>query len=259
MPAFLSWTTDAGQQRYLFWDLLVEEQQEFSSTPTEYPVEDEGINVTDHVKRDPVRVSLEVFVTQTPITAQRSAGDILDPRGPRGATAAIKLDAKKYVAPLDATPGAIYAAGGNAIRSIVGALGGDQTISANVLQFAQPFDAVQEMVRDLEEIRDNAQLVNIFTTSRFHPSMLLTKFTMHKNAGTGTGASFHLDFQEIRQVHVKLAPLPVKTETRAKKPVEMGAQSPRETKVPEQSVAKALLTTGVGGVKEAAKALFGRR
>lgn len=229
--AFLSWVNSAGKAETLYFDVVRDIVQEFVSTPTEYAVE-EGINVTDHVKREPRKVSLEVYVSNAPIIDLNNRGSGVRP---------LKLEAKSYVAPFDLTPGALYRAGGNAARSVLGGLGGDQTITSNVLQWDQEFDAVADTLRTLERLRDTGQLVNVFTSTRLHASMLLTHFSQSKNAQTGTGADFKLDFQEIRKVTLKLVPTPAENEPRMMPDVKKGGQAPVE--VPEGPKKSALLAT----------------
>lgn len=230
MGVFLSWVPDAGPGRTLFFDVTLEASQEFTSTPTEYPVE-EGLSVTDHIKREPNRVSIEVFVSNAPI---------YDFNGKGGAFRPVKLEFKKYQAPLQATPGSVFGAIGGAVKGAVSSLlGGQKEYYANVLQWDTEFDAVSDTQRVLEEIRDKSQLVKVITSSRVHESMCLIKFTVHRNADTGTGATIRLDFQEIRQVEVKLVNSPKPTEVRAKPDnVSKGAQAPAEVKGPQKSVLK---------------------
>lgn len=236
--AYLSWTTDAGLSKSLFFDVVTEIGVELSSATTEHPVED-GVNVSDHVKKELDKVNLEVFVSNAPIE------DIND-RGGRVSTIPIKL--QHYKAPLAPTPGAVFNAIGGALKDAVGSLlGKKEEYGVQVLQWDDSFDAVADTLTILENLKNTAQLVDIFMSARDFSNMFLEKIDLQKNAGTGTGATFHLSFKEIRKVKVRLVNAPVPTETRAQLQKPKGAQGSKDAPAqgPKKSVAKGIVDNGV--------------
>lgn len=245
MSAFLSWIPKVGPGKSLFFDVVTEISASFTSTPTENPVEGGGINVADHVKREPVQLKLEAFVSNAPITDRNARG---------GFYGSIPIKLQKYQAPFSPTPGAVYAAVGGAIKSAVSSLlGGHQEYAANVLQWREEFDAVGDTLRVLESLRDTSQLITVYTRNRSFDNMHLSKITLQRNAGTGTGGTFQLDFQEIRQVEVRIVNAPTPTQVRAKPEIKKGAQSPAEVDGKKKSVAKA----GWQEIKDLAKNKLG--
>ncbi len=82
MGAFLVWTTPNGESKSLLFDVVTEEGQTLSASSTDHPVED-GPDITDHIQKEVDRVSLTVFVTNTPI---------VDIHGRGGVVAPLKLD-----------------------------------------------------------------------------------------------------------------------------------------------------------------------
>ncbi len=229
--AFLWWTTDAGEDKTLYFDVCTGEDQELVSTVTEYPVED-GVNVADHVQRELDKVSLEVFVSQTPIYDINSRG---------GKVSKIPIHVTNYKAPLAPTPGAVFGAIGGAIKDAIGSLfGGKAETAAQVLQWDTPFDAVAETLAILEQVKNDVQLVNVALPSKLYENMCLVHIGVKGDAGTGTGRSFALDFTELRKVKVQIVDAPLPTEIRAvvKKP--KGAQGGKDTpKGPAKSIALA--------------------
>lgn len=202
MGALLSWSDKTGIARSLFFDVCTEEQTESESSATEQPVE-EGADISDHVRRSPKRVSLEVFVSQTPIYSLNDSG---------GRQGGVRLEVPKYSPPLAPTPGALFGAIGGAVRGLLG--GGAPDYEAQVLQWDQEHDFVAETLDVLEKLRDDYRLVSVVTTSRVFENMHLEIVQTIGNAGTGTGRTLRLSFKELRKVQVRLVNAPVPTETR---------------------------------------------
>lgn len=231
MGAYLTWTTKDGQSKSLFFDVTTEESQDLTSTPTEYPVED-GANVADHVKDELDKVTLEVFVSQTPIYDMNNRGGRVEP---------VKITPPKFKAPLAPTPGAVYAAVGGLLKDAIGALLGKSApqYAAQVLKFPSTFDAVADTLTVLEKIRDEKQLVTVVLPSKDFENMCLVHVGVRGNAGTGTGRSFTLEFHEMRKVKVSIVNAPVPTQPRANVQKPKGNQGPKDVNaIATKSVAK---------------------
>jgi hypothetical protein len=232
--AFLAWTTKAGEPRTLFFDVVTDLTIELNSSATEHPVE-RGANIADHVKKELDKVSFEAFVSNAPIE---------DTNGRGGAVKSLPIRIEKYKAPLAPTPGAVFSALGSAARDAVGSLLGkkEAEYAAQVLQWETPFDAPSDTLQELEKLRDEVQLVNVFTTNRTYESMFLESVQMTANADTGTGRTFRLAFKELRQVEVRFTNAPKPTEIRAVAKVPKGTQGPTPLPDggPKMSFAKAL-------------------
>lgn len=227
--AYISWTPDGGQRQVLQFDVITDETQEGAADVTEHPVE-QGPNVSDHVRPLLNSVSLEAYISNEP----------LFDTGERGASLkSIDLDVKTYVAPLAPTPGSLFSALGGAISKLFG--GSSPIFQASVLKFDNDFDAVSDTWAILETLRKTGQLLTVYTTIAEYDNMILIKNRLPRDAGSGTGGRFSLDFKQIRLVQVALVTAPVPTEKRAVKKVDKGPQGPKPDPTPEQrkSVAKA--------------------
>lgn len=235
MAVFLSWSPKVGPPKTLFFDVCKEEDAEFSSVVTDHPVES-GANVADHVRRQLMRVSLDVFVSNSPIYDWNFRGGQLRSLNLAEGAKQSATGSLYYKAPLEPTPGAVFGAVGKAVKGAIGSLmGGDKgEPKANVFQWNSEFDAVADTIEVLERLRKDVQLVSIVTPHREHESMFLETFRVNRNAGTGDGASFRLSFREIRMVEAKILNAPIPTEIRGHTAKSKGNKGPAEAKAPEQ-------------------------
>lgn len=216
MAAFLSWSTKSGASKSLFFDVCTEEHQELSSAATENPVE-EGADVADHVRKELNRVTLEVFVSQTPIFDMNDKGGKVD---------SVPIKPPKFTPPLQPTPGSVFGAAGDAVRNLLG--GAPPEYSAQVLQWSSSFDAVADTLTVLEKVRDDVELVSVVTPSRVRENMYLERIEVIGNAGTGTGRTLRLSFRELRKVQVRIVNAPIPTETRGQLMKPKGTQGAKE-------------------------------
>jgi hypothetical protein len=252
MSAFLGWTTKTGQSKTMFFDVVTEEDQTLVSTATENPVE-EGANVSDHIRKELDRVALDCFVSNQPVHDVNS-------RGGRVEKLPIKL--QKYKPPLQATPGSAFGAAGAAIKDAVGSLlGGNQEYAAQVLQFPSSFDAVADTLQILEKLQDDRQLVEVVLPSKVYDNMFLEHLNVHRNAGSGGGASFRLEFKKIRKVEVRIVTAPVPTEVRGLVKKVRGAKGVVEAAAPAQkklSVLKGLANSAQDFIPAEIRKLWGK-
>ena len=63
---FLTWTDESNEIQSLYFDLAFSDEAKHSSEITKYPVE-QGANVADHVRVNPLTLRASVFVSNTPI------------------------------------------------------------------------------------------------------------------------------------------------------------------------------------------------
>lgn len=231
MGAYLQWTTDAGLSKALYFDVTKDETQEFESKATEHPVED-GANIADHVRKELNRVTITVFVSNSPIEDVNSRGSSLR-------STPLKFD--KYTPPLPLNPlGAVTELAKAGIGAIGAALfGGPSEIAATVLTFDSEFDAVEETLATLESLRDTVQLIDVVTPKRLHEAMFLEKIHINRNDKSGDGADFELSFRELRKVKVSIVGAPtIPKEVRANTPKNKGAKAPTPAKGPQKSILK---------------------
>lgn len=195
VPAFLSWGDGEGQ---LHFDVVMTEDHEFTAEVTDHNVE-QGSDIVDNVRPNPSSITLDVFVSNTPIYAPGSDAEVgpltllLDPTGPLGAAQDQTLAARfnNLVANGDNHPSPTQ-------------------LTANVLQFTADTDYVQNACNQLVTLMQTATLLNVTTPRRFYSDMVISSIRMHRDKSTGTGSDFTVTMRQIRIVQsaVVAAPLP---------------------------------------------------
>lgn len=150
------------------------------------------------------------------------------------------LELRTYEPAFSPTPGAIFGAIGNAVKSL---FAGRREISARVLRFGITKDyvaAVQDRLWDL--IRER-RLVTVYTRSRTYNDMLLTRAPMTKRPDLGDAATFALEFDSIRIV--KSVSTKVPREIVPKPPLNKGTKNPKEDP-PKKTVARQIFKNLTG-------------
>ncbi len=202
------------------FDIVISESVTHAATVTEYPVE-KGVNPADHVKPEPVEVSLEVEVTNTPSTP-------LDAYG--GSVVQFQLEMPPM--PLQLNP---LTAAGDAISDAIN--GTRPPLVAEVLYFDQPFDKIADTHEALIRLHDQGGTSVVVTSTGNYADMILTSLKYDKTeAGSG---KFSLDFKNILVVSSQTVTAPKPVEHRGAKKVSKGSQgttTPKDSK----SVAKTL-------------------
>lgn len=112
MGAFLTWTPEGLPfELVMGFDAVLSEAHELNGETTKHPVE-KGSNITDHFILDPEVLTLEVQITNTPLTENDLFGI---PSGRYGSP--VFLDVPAYEPPFAPTPGALFGSVGRAVRS----------------------------------------------------------------------------------------------------------------------------------------------
>lgn len=175
------------------FDVTLAEQHEDISIVTEFPVE-EGASVSDHIRSLPKALSVEVFVSNTPIRP-----NILKFRG--------RYDVKKLDLPTPFNfprlfPGPLAAVPGAGTRAALAAIEGRMIPpirQAYVLTF-DPFDAVGETYNALISIKDEGSKLRVVTGLTEYTNMILVRVGTPRTIDDGTGATFQLDMRTVRKV-----------------------------------------------------------
>jgi len=235
MGAFLKWLpTGSVQFKFMYFDVVTSETHEGSSFISEHPVE-KGANVSDHVRDELDKVTLEVFISNAPLGMPNTPG-VGD-----GQQQSMPIDAPTYTAPLAPTPGAVFSAIGGAVSSLTNLiLGKNDKVNANVLVFGDT-NYVAQTLEALRDLKASKQMVNLVTSEHLYDSMILENYTLPRDSSSGTGGAFTLSFKQMRIVESKIVAAPVPTEPRAKVPVARGAKGPEDTDANKSSVLNGLM------------------
>lgn len=211
-----------GSPRYLTFDVLVSETHDFVSEVTSHPVE-AGANVTDHVRVIPTALSFEVFRSNEPIEnfRQRNYDGTPFEQDPTGLhLKSMQLDVPRFDPPLQPTPGSVFGKITQGAAQIIQAgkdtlFGSTPPSKVEVWTIDSAKDFVLDALNTLEAARDRASLFQVVTPKKTYQDAVLTKCTMKRDAGTGTGATFNLEFQLLRFVGVEIVKAPKPTALRS--------------------------------------------
>lgn len=226
IPAHLVWgdpvidpPTAIGE---MYFDVVVSEDHERTTEVTDHTVE-EGASITDHVRPNPDRVTLAVFVSNTPI---RSADAQLLP----------------YVLDIPQPGQGGFLAGGTSalLGAAAAAIGLAKSyptqLTANVLQFIGDTDYVQQAYDTLTGLRDTATLLSVVTPRQTYTDMVIERIAMHRDKDTGTSATFEIEFRQIRIVSSNIVDAPLPSIPKAAPLVNKGKLDPTPATGPKQSV-----------------------
>lgn len=234
MGAYLTWKASKG---FLAFDVVTSETITKTSVSTDSPVET-GANVSDHVRSELDRVTLEVFVTNAPI----QGGNHVNPYSKRGDFEGITLAIPKYRQPFNSLS-ALINAGISALSNLI--FGPPSPPRAVLLQFSEEFNAVQETWNVLDQLRQQATLISVIAPNWSSESMIIDSLSMPRTSIEGDGAKISISFKQIRIVETKQTLAPVPAEPRAKGVAKAGAAGGKPVTSP---VEKSTMVSLFGGV-----------
>lgn len=215
-PAYISWGDPVNDPPSalgsLSFDVVVSEEHERSSVVTDHSVE-RGVNIVDHVRPMPDRVTLDVYVSNSPINSPDAAQlpltlDIPQPGDGTflaGGTGALLGAAAAAFSGPEGDPSNPR----SSLQRFLGLTGGLPTsLTASVQQFTGDQDYVRNAYDTLTTLRDTATLLNVITPRAKYTSMILEKIQLHRDSGVGTGGRFTLEFREILIVSSSIVQAP---------------------------------------------------
>lgn len=237
------------------FDGAIRENHVATSTITEHAVE-KGANVSDHVRPDLKKFTVDAIVTNTPISAPTSnasgvKGDV------RGKALTIPITQRPFTTKELTFPervnlpigipgvgaalaglGALDTTGTRKISTLDRSADATRTVNASVLQFDGEFDRVGDVFHELDTLRETATIVTVVTTLRIYENMVIQSISAPRTAADGSAITFALNFQEIRFAETRT----VKAPADKKKPVaksDLGPKSGQPVKL--KSVAAGLV------------------
>ena len=221
------------------FDVTMSENHEATADVTEHPVE-LGSDISDNVKQNPASLTVEVYMTSTPIVEGGTAGGVILPQ---------LLEFPTYSPPLAPTPGALFNAIGNGLTAVSQAIfGPPPPIVVNLLQFPNQFDPVQATYNTLMDLWTRGQTMSVVTSVTTFNTMVLTNVSLPRTEPGG--ASFTLNFKQIRTVTTATVTAPKPAVKRGNPNQAKGGQStstPDANSGAKASFAKQLATKLLGG------------
>jgi hypothetical protein len=205
----ISFVLSNGEVEFIDVDAVLEEQHRSTAMVSEHPVED-GSNISDHVRADQDTLTMEMFVTNTPIIDQPSANL-------QGAVSEIAIGVEtppvRAGGPILIDPGSPpirlplgIPIPGRAptweaapfISQITTALVDLQ--GANVLQFGSQFNRVNFVYTVLRALLVTGTAVRIVTSIRTYENMVFEELTTPRSADVGDAIRFNVTARQIRVV-----------------------------------------------------------
>ena len=247
----ISFQLSNGETESIAVDAVLEEQHRSTAVISEHPVED-GSNVSDHVRADQDTISLEIFVTNTPIVEQPSenvSGSFSETN--IAADAAPSRDGN----PILSNPGSpptrlllgILVPGSAAKWEAAPFLEDTETAAAElrgatVLQFDDVFDRVNFVYSVMQALLTTGTQIRIVTKLRTYEKMLLEEVTTPRDAKTGDAIKFNIVARQIRVVSTETVEAPPNPEQqRGRTRTNRGAQQTDDATEEETSRASLLM------------------
>jgi hypothetical protein len=205
------------------FDVIVSEKHSRDCLVTEHTVE-QGSAVVDHVRPNPQTLTLEVFVSNVPITTGTDR------------------DFLPFTVDLGTPGDGTFFAGGTGalIQSGLQALGFAKptptSATVTVLQFQGEVDFVRAAFDQLTDLMNKAVLFQVYTPKANYDDMVLSGIQLHRDKGTGTSGFFTLDFKQIRIVSSKIVDAPLPSILRATPPNDKGKLDTKVADGPKKSV-----------------------
>lgn len=221
--AYILWDNDISVLRF---DVVKSEVQERTNLITEHPVES-GSNITDHIRPNLNKVTLECFVSNSPLVATQ------------------QIQVQEPLNPPSPPNGALLNGVINTIGSLISPAA---PIVASVLEFPSGApDFVASTIDTLEQLRSQAAIVKVICPNATYESMILEGFEVHRDSGTGDSAVFEINLREIRVVSSSLTAAPQPTIPRAAPMQSKGDQAAKTPPEQQSSVLSSILSgLGVG-------------
>lgn len=194
----LIWQDDSGQTVSLRFDVVTSENHDSTNIITEHPVE-EGADISDHVRPELDRVSIEAYVTNKPLPTNPDA------------------DQMGSFAPVFLPDGS----------------------AATVWQPNSFRDRVREMFESLQDAQKNHRIIRLETRMREYDNMVVERVSAPRTVEDGSGASFQLDLKEIRFVQAETVDAPEPAELRGAQRKAVGSKNTEDGENAEQKSEKA--------------------
>src|ERR1019366_3122042 len=216
-PSYIGWgdpvTDPASALGSLLFDAIYSEEHNQSSMVTDHPVE-QGTNITDNVRPLPAKVTLEVFVSNTPVNS------------PHAVRTSLPLAPLPQPGQGGFLVGGTSAVIGAAAQGILSAIGFGKVVNTTALtdQFYGETDFAKQAYDTLLQLQAQAVLLTVYTPKEEYTNMLLESVKMHRNPGVGTGANFTLEFREIVIVSSSIVAAPLPTIPRGNGTAATGTQ-----------------------------------
>lgn len=214
MGTEIVWELKSGQIQAIDLDAVIRESPDSTATPTEHAIES-GANISDHVRKNLDRVSLEIVVSNTPTREPKTQMD-----GATASSGGVEFAQRQEVFGVGVGPFDL-------------SLGIVNTIKANVLVFDSEFDRVRSIYELLQDLQDAGQVIEILTPHREYTDMVITRISPVWTADTREALMATLEAQQIRIVDSEIVEAADPEQARDGASTNRGRQNATEDEDPE--------------------------
>jgi hypothetical protein len=171
---FLERKREPGKIGGLTLDLTLSESHDFTNETTDYPIED-GTIISDHIKRSPFTISVQGFITDSPIAF------------------AEKFDNTFFGDVEEGNITELEEKTGNRVRGAFNEL----------LLMLGETDSATVKVNPAK-----VQLVDVVTTLKVYSSMLLTRLSINRDPSDGEALKFSATFKPLKKAYKSTVTVP---------------------------------------------------
>lgn len=219
----LTWQDSTGQTVDAQFDVVSTESYEAVMAITAHPVE-RGAPVVDHARPEPKRITIEGFVSNTPLPS-----NLLDYERQTMASLPTPLDYSKgnqnQKGPPLLSPGGITKVVSSAIENALGVGEAELPKVANVFRAqAGMHDRAKIMFERLEHARVSRFLIKVSTRLHDVDNLLIDHINVARTLESAGGLPFEIGLTQVRIVSSETTNYPAPSQPRAAKEENKGAQ-----------------------------------
>ena len=205
----------------IFLDADIADDHTLSAQATTHPIED-GSNISDHVHNDPRTVRIEGFISNHPIDVPPSHAQ------------GVREVQKEFTWKADPDLPLVQVGGPGVVGAVTGAVAsavGADIHKGTAKGFEPLFDRAQDVFSEFEAIWSESRLIDIVTTLKIYPNMIIEELRVSRSAQNGQALAFvasarQISIVETSVVEAGIASVPVDpTVERAKPESPQGKQS----------------------------------
>lgn len=208
------------------FDAVLSEEHDRGAIVTDHPVE-QGTNIVDNVRPLPDRITLDVFVSNSPINSPDADRQPLTLDLPQPGQGSF----------LAGGTSAIIGSAAQALLSVIG-FGKPPNNTALVDQFYGDTDYVQNAFDQLTTLQSTATLLSVITPHVTYTNMVIENVKMHRGPSTGTSANITIELREVVIVYSAVVAAPLPSIPRGAPTASTGAQATKPASEQKASLAK---------------------
>lgn len=221
----LTWQEpSSGQTVEVQFDVVTADTYDAVMALSTHPVE-KGAAITDHAREEPKHLSIEAFVSNTPLPSNPGAAALMAPKS-------IDLQ-ERYPNPVSSGPS--IPSPGSLTRAVVGAVQDlvSPTHAPKAIVYAAKDGRLagraREVFEKLEAARTGRLFVTVSTTLVDLDSMLIERISVARTVETFGGLPFAVELSQVRVVSSEAVDWPKPAEPRGAKKVSKGSQAVEES------------------------------